>query len=521
MKASTEIDYADMQALIRFAHGHLDQACFLLLEVRDAKAACTWLRNAPVTNAESKKSLPDCALQIAFTAAGLCALELSESLVKNFSEEFTSGMTEDQNRSRRLGDVGNNRPQNWRWGGSANNNEEGERKNNNPPHVLLMIYAHKDGLYEWREKVNGSHFDLAFNVQATLTTATLGRKEPFGFDDGISQPKIDWDQNLSTDLHERDQYVNLLALGEILLGYPNEYGLYTHRPLLDPQQDAQANILPKAEDQPHMKDLGRNGTYLVFRQLEQDVSGFWQYLNGVAKNDRHKREQLAAAMVGRQRDGGSLIKTSSEQSIESIAKKSTTVNASQKNNFTYDDDPDGRVCPIGAHIRRSNPRSGDFPVGVTGFFSRLIRILGFGRRHIYDDVMASTRFHRILRRGRPYGPVLSQQEAVKITNDDQKRGLHFVALGANISRQFEFVQAAWNMSSKFGGLSTEADPLLGNREPLLNDNPTNRFTVPQENGPAVCLKNLPQFITVVGGAYFFMPGIKAIQYIAGNNNDNK
>ena len=72
------------------------------------------------------------------------------------------------------------------------------------------------------------------------------------------------------------------------------------------------------------------------------------------------------------------------------------------NRFTFHVDPDATACPYGAHIRRANPRNADLPEGTRGLFGRLLRILGFGRQHPHDDLIASTRFHRILRRGREY-----------------------------------------------------------------------------------------------------------------------
>lgn len=93
-------------------------------------------------------------------------------------------------------------------------------------------------------------------------------------------------------------------------------------------------------------------------------------------------------------------------------------------------------------------------------------------------------------------------------------GLHFICLVANIARQFEFVQNAWTASSKFNGLSGETDPLLGNRQPLANGDRTDGFTIPQAHATARRLEGLPRFVTVRGGAYFFLPGIRALRYIA-------
>jgi deferrochelatase/peroxidase EfeB len=107
--------------------------------------------------------------------------------------------------------------------------------------------------------------------------------------------------------------------------------------------------------------------------------------------------------------------------------------------------------------------------------------------------MSPTRFHRLLRRGREYGDELSEQ------------GLHFICLNSNIARQFEFVQGAWLMSIKFNGANNESDPLLGL---------TPSFSRPRENGLRDRCIDLPQFVTVRGGAYFFLPSVRALRYFA-------
>jgi deferrochelatase/peroxidase EfeB len=127
--------------------------------------------------------------------------------------------------------------------------------------------------------------------------------------------------------------------------------------------------------------------------------------------------------------------------------------------------------------------------------------------------MASARFHRILRRGREFGPKLPAEEAIQNPPpNDPKRGLQFVCLNANITRQFEFVQNAWLMSTKFDGLSGESDPLVGNRIHIGDGRSTNNFSIPRTGSVRRCVEGLPQFITVRGGAYFFLPGIRALRY---------
>jgi len=493
MKDSDSFEYDDLQGLFRFGYGKLTDSCFMLLQILDAEIAKQWLTEVDVNSAVMTSPPPDTALQLAFSVQGLRALGVGESVIAGFSDEFIVGMAGDESRSRRLGDIADNAPDSWDWGG----------KSAETAHLLLLLYAREGGMDEWRSSIQTEQFTRAFRLLRQLPTLDIGPNEPFGFPDGISQPDIDWKLEQSTDLHERDRYSNRLAVGEVVLGYPNEYGLYTDRPLIDPDQDALTGQLPDADDHPGMKDLGRNGSYLVIRQLEQDVVGFWQFLDRAAGSVPEERDRLAASMVGRDRSGAPLVSTSTSDAT-----------GRPDNHFTYQQDPDGHQCPLGAHIRRSNPRTGDFPSAVTGFISRLIKILGFGQIRPDEDLIASTRFHRLLRRGRSYGPRLTPENALKSDAPAAKRGLQFVCLAASISRQFEFVQNAWTTSSKFAGIQNESDPLLGHRTPLMSGEPTDRFYRPDPSGPARITCHLPRFTTVRGGGYFFIPGLRALRYIA-------
>jgi deferrochelatase/peroxidase EfeB len=142
-------------------------------------------------------------------------------------------------------------------------------------------------------------------------------------------------------------------------------------------------------------------------------------------------------------------------------------------------------------------------------------MFGFGEKNPREDLISSTRFHRLLRRGREYGPGLSPGEAVEpAPAGDPERGLHFVAINANIERQFEFIQNAWMARTKFDGLTEESDPLLGNRDPVEGCPFTNTFSIPQQGAVRKRVMDMPQFVTVRGGAYFFMPGIRALRYLS-------
>lgn len=493
---AAEVDYADVQGLVRFGFGRLPQATYALLRVRDIAAARAWLRSAPITTAVTMQPPPSTAMQVAFTAAGLEALGVPPAVLAAFAPEFLSGMAE-PSRSRRLGDTGRNAPSQWEWGGPA-----GE------PHLLVGLFAAAGGLDALVREATGGAWKEAFEPQRWLATGDLDEHEPFGFADGISQPEIDWSQRRDPR-PAQVAYGNIVALGEILLGYRNEYAKFTDRPLVDAGA-ASAGLLP-ALDAPEKRDVGRNGTYLVLRQLHQDVRGFWRFIHRQADGDPVRAERLAAAMVGRTRAGDPLVPTQ-EEAIPGIG---SSPREARQNRFTYDGDPAGARCPFGAHLRRANPRNGDYP-GRPSWLGRLVTLLGFGPRGFRDDLMSSVRYHRILRRGREFGPGLSPEDALgPAPANEPERGLHFICLNANISRQFEFLQNAWAMSTKFSGLSGESDPLLGNREPILGCPATDEFHLPEDGRVCRRVSGLPQFVTVRGGEYFFLPGLRALRYLAG------
>ena len=478
----TRLDHSDIQGLAAFGYKKLVEARFWLLRIRDRAAARQWLAAAPVSTAERKSTAPETALQVAFTASGLRAIGLPDSVVAGFSAEFLSGMAGQENRSRRLGDAGASAPAKWLWGAAGK-----------PIDVAVMLYA-KSNLSAWDQTVQKDPWNAAFEIVTTLDTTNMNGREPFGFVDGLSQPEYDWDR-VTTPAATTASYNNRLAIGELLLGYPNEYNKYTDRPLLPPAGDPANRLLP-AEDQTDFKDLGRNGTYLVLRQLEQDVRGLWQYLDRQAGGDLTKRYQLAASFVGRNLDGDAIVDVSNKD-----------------NSFTYANDPDGIKCPFGAHIRRANPRNADLfgnPSGIMALFSRL----GLPRPGLRDDLISSTRFHRLLRRGREYGVQVPPDNALQpAPAGEPPSGLQFACLCANILRQFEFVQGAWLMSTKFNGMTEESDPLLGQRAAVGDCPVTGNFTIPRKDKASQCLTGVPQFITVRGGAYFFMPSLRALRYL--------
>ncbi len=314
-----------------------------------------------------------------------------------------------------------------------------------------------------------------------LKTVDLGYVEHFGFRDGISQPVI-------AGLSQTETLLDTIQPGEILLGYTNEYNLYTERPLLDSDADPKG-LLPRDVSNSGKKDLGRNGSYLVFRQLYQDVQGFWQFLDHTVKgsgdgSNADARTKLAAKFIGRWPSGAPLVKTP-DYDDPTLA---------GSNDFGYyQTDPYGYNCPIGAHIRRANPRDSLDPQPGSK------KSIDIGKRH------------RILRRGREYGMPINPDALFHndlSVSEEQDRGLHFLCLCGNIARQFEFVQHTWMNNPNFNALYHDADPIVGSHASREST-----FSV-QKRPVTKRITDLPQFVTVQGGAYFFLPGIRAIRYLA-------
>lgn len=462
-------ELADIQGLFARGYGNLRAAAFLLLGVQDAGAARRWLgETAPeVTSAEARPD--DHALNIAFTSTGLVSLGFPRDGVDMFSNEFATGMTT-PHRSRILGDLGENAPERWEWGG---------------PHdpgidlVLLLYAADAAGLQRLEAEQLGKLGAGGLLLRHRLGTSDLDDFEPFGFRDGISQPFV---EGLSKT-GPREQTVRV---GEFVLGYPNEYGLYTGRPLLDVSHDPAA-VLPRDAEGSGCADFGRNGSYLVVRQLQQDVPGFWRYVDGATRrddgsSDAHARVRLAAKMVGRWPSGAPLA----------LAPDADDPALADANDFAYHDvDPRGVRCPVGAHIRRSHPRDSLDPDPGSA------------------DSWKINRRHRILRRGREYGTSLTVEEALAGA-DTSERGINFMCLNANIQRQFEFINHTWLNNPKFDRLYDDADPVTAPSAPFGGT-----FTIPTD-GVRERVTAVPRFVSVKGGAYFFLPGLAALRYLAGS-----
>ncbi len=475
-------DMKDIQGFVISGYAHLPCVSYLLLRVNDPPAARRWLAQIvnEVTTSEGKE-LISC-LNIAITHGGLRRLGLHEETLDTFSRPFVEGMAT-PHRSRILGDGAENAPANWDWGGDVASDPS------KAVDILLLLFGNDETTLAALLSEHRSRFATGGLTEALALGA--GRQpdihEHFGFADGMGQPAIEG------TIQTRDAAArNIIKTGEILLGYVNDYGKLADTPslkaTLDPQDtlhdlpavDETEQALPPGERGTVRRDLGRNGTYLVFRQLAQHVAKFCHFLDEATRTvdgelDAEASNRLAAKFVGRWQSGAPLV-MSPEVDDPSLGRQ---------DDFGYrDNDPRGFRCPIGSHVRRSNPRDTLGPDGPTA--------------------LATANRHRILRRGRSYG-VRPQDRRL---DDGVPRGLHFLCLNSDIERQFEFVQQTWCNNPVFGGLDGEVDPLVGN---LTKGDEI--FTV-QADPLRTRIHNLERFVTVKGGAYFFLPSLSALRYLA-------
>jgi Dyp-type peroxidase family len=291
--------------------------------------------------------------------------------------------------------------------------------------------------------------------------------EHFGFRDGVSQPPIQgFEEHEAKDYRHGggrlrpDGSWEALAPGEFLFGYVDVMG------------ELPASPVPPA--------FVKNGSFMVQRKLEQDVDNFRSYLTRKANevSSRNgtivKADYLAAKILGRQRDGTPLANTNT------------------LNNFRYSDDLDGSRCPLGAHMRRANPRDA----------------LGLNVDVCKTNGSTLVDRHRILRRAITYGdPVPTGAKQRDVNPDGQ--GLMFMTLQTNITRQFEFVQQQWINFGNDLNQGNDRDPVVGNQTGH------GKIAIPGDTeNPTVICNELPQFVRTRGGDYFFLPGISAFQRLA-------
>jgi Dyp-type peroxidase family len=428
----------------------------IFLKFNDGAKARAWLRNMfKRVNARTKEHGTRFTVNIGFTHEGLKALGLSQRSLDSFPVAFRAGM---RGRASFVGDLGPHAPELWDGGLGG-------------PDIHAMAWLRTDSnqgreeatriLRAEMEATGGVEIRFVQDTMALAHANGIGSEgEHFGFADPISQPPIEgadvpWypgDGVLEPDGRWRPS-----RPGEFLLGYEDEVG-------------------PDGTQAPEPFELRVNGTFMVFRKLYQDVAAFRRYLATAAKSlygsdDQYHQDLVAAKMMGRWRSGCPVDLSPNKDDLAIAA------DPERRNNFTYDGDDQGLRCPIGSHLRRSNPRATPLKRAT------------------------AVRRHRLIRRGVEYGPHL---EDGMLEDDGVDRGLINLFIQADIERQFEFVQHEWMKGGEFLGLDpNEQDPING------VGGEGSQMLVPGAKQPF--LFDLPTFVRVKGGEYLFVPGLKALE----------
>ena len=452
-----------------------------------------------------------------------------------FAAPYILGV-DNEERARVLGDLDGNHRSHWEWGAYE--------KHKLHEFGVLLIYAANDELLE--NIVEGleadaqgtkltfhpisfkTHFDeteqdknpstrLKAKTETDSNVADINQstdkhdglvREPFGFVDGVSNPVIKGTARAAKNPNS----IHLVNPGEFILGYRDNRGYFPPSPQVDASDDIHRMLpaLPNQQPQKYpkfgerdsdsLRDLGRNGSYLVVRQLEQSVEKFDEITEKFAEDilkrlDKKTPEKILAdesnistmksivqaKMMGRWQDGQSLVTrpvyvNEFYNGLElpdpsSALNKITKKFLNEDNEYLFGrDDPQGYACPFGSHVRRANPRDSLDP-------------------NSSKELEVSNR-HRLLRRGRSY-----------VNKTTGAQGTFFMCLNTDIERQFEFVQQSWINGRNFHGLRNEYDPM---------STKTGDFTIqcPGANFPL----EIDNFVTVKGGGYFFLPSKDAILY---------
>jgi deferrochelatase/peroxidase EfeB len=381
---------------------------------------------------------------IAFTCDGLRALGVNDDMLATFPEEFRQGMAA---RAQILGIAGDSSPD--RWVGNLASPAL---------HAIVILFARDAEERDRCERRHREHLSMVtgVNVLSSLNLEALPpfdgiAREHFGYRDRLSQPVI-----AGTGEQPTPGSGSPLKPGEFFLGYEDESG--APPPL--PQPDV----------------LSRNGSYMAYLRMEEHVAAFRQFLREQAAG-QEQQELLAAKLMGRWRSGAPLVLCPDKDDPLLGGDLQRT------NDFLYKNaDPYGYRCPIGAHMRRMNPR----------------------------DTAENMQRRKMIRRGGTYGPLLPEGAP----DDGVERGIAAFIGCASLIRQFEFAMNVWVNDPKFKDLDNERDPIVGNHDGTYD------MTVPKRP-VRKRIRGLPAFTTIRGGAYFFLPGVRALGFLASGKAEHQ
>jgi Dyp-type peroxidase family len=372
---------------------------------------------------------------LGFTWNGLRALGVDEASLSSFPEEFRQGMAA---RAEVLGDTGENHPDRWVDGLTRPD-----------LHALIILFARD---VEERERCVAEHDRLLARCEGVerISSLDLAAVPPldyahdhFGYRDRLSELVIEGSGDVP------NPGCDVIKAGEFILGYPDEEG--------------------PAVNLPQPERLSRNGSFMAYRRLQEHVGRFRAFLREHGSTPE-EQELVAAKLMGRWRSGAPLVLAPERDDPELGADPRRT------NDFSYREmDPHGYAVPLGAHIRRLNPR----------------------------DTAANVNRRRMIRRGGVYGPPLPEGAP----EDGVERGIAAFVICASLVRQFEFAQNVWINDRSFHELGNERDPFVGTQDGALD------FTIPKRP-IRKRITGLPAFTTLRGGAYFFLPGLGGLRSLA-------
>jgi Dyp-type peroxidase family len=373
---------------------------------------------------------------IGLTWNGLRALGVDETALATFPQEFREGMAA---RAEVLGDVGPNHPSQW-----------ADDLASPALHAIVILFARDIAQRDRSAAAHRSFLQQCEGVTA-LSSLDLAALPPveyshdhFGYRDRITAPVVEGTGDTPAPGSGAP-----LKPGEFFLGYPDEEG--------------EGPPLPKPEI------LSRNGSYVAYRRLQEHVGAFRGFLRQQGETVE-EQELVAAKLMGRWRSGAPLALAPDKDD------PALGADPQRNNDFAYKEaDPHGYAVPLGAHIRRLNPR----------------------------DTGANLNRRRMIRRGGTYGPPLPEDAG----DDGVERGVAAFVGCASLVRQFEFAQNVWINDPKFHELENERDPIIGTQDGTFD------VTIPKRPIRRK-ITGLPAFTTLRGGAYFFLPGIRALRFLA-------
>jgi len=523
---SASIDLHDVQGNIVKGYGHYGypKARYIFYRIDDEQEGRKFVAriNPLITtgipweltaDSGANNTPPPATTNIAFTYQGLKMLGVPRKSLQSFPEDFAMGM---KARKAIVGDDENSAPEKWDkiWHDEAIhiwisiNAKEDTELENRYTEICSLLALCNNGVAQLKgHRGPGGAENLDYQSASAIYKNGIPQpREHFGYRDGISDPYFSASGGnprrvIGGGKPTRGDPATIqgwepLETGEFILGHRDE------------SYETPAAPLPPL--------LAFNGTFMVYRKLHENVGSFNRYLDETGAEYPGGKEMLAAKFAGRWRDSGApLTLFPTQEQADAFGKNlddiETKIYAAQPNPpkelvaeyialkqqlvaYNYSKDLAGARCPLGAHVRRINPR-GALEEG----------------KDAYKTPGALVNRRRILRRGLPYGEVKDDQA------NDGDHGIIFMVINASISRQFEFVQQQWiNYGNDFK-LANDKDPLLGNHRTDANGKPEGRMMIesdPKGDTPPFFCSNMPRFVETRGGDYFFIPSLTALHLLA-------